>query len=141
MFSPEDIKPELVVAAAFIEFLSKLNNNSSSQKQLWQAQPLWRLNIAYQHSIKLNYLNQNIQIKFASNEDGFTAEYNGQSYPISGQLIDAHTASVQISGSKQSCLLTKVSKALPYSKMDRTISLLIFAKTLIKQIAKPMKAT
>ncbi|MDF3346345.1 acetyl/propionyl/methylcrotonyl-CoA carboxylase subunit alpha [Acinetobacter pittii] len=101
LFSPEDIKPELVVAAAFIEFLSKLNNNSSSQKQLWQAQPLWRLNIVYQHSIKLNYLNQNIQIKFASNEDGFTAEYNGQSYPISGQLIDAHTASVQIDGTQQ----------------------------------------
>ncbi|ARG17371.1 3-methylcrotonyl-CoA carboxylase [Acinetobacter nosocomialis] len=101
LFSPEEIKPELVVAAAFIEFLSKLNNNSSSQKQLWQAQPLWRLNIAYQHSIKLNYLNQNIQIKFASNEDGFTAEYNGQSYPISGQLLDAHTASVQIGGTQQ----------------------------------------
>lgn len=101
LFNPEEIKPELVVAAAFIEFLSKLNNNSSSQKQLWQVQPLWRLNIAYQHSIKLNYLNQNIQIKFASHEDGFTAKYNGQSYPISGQLIDAHTASVQIGGSKQ----------------------------------------
>ncbi|CAI3118389.1 Acetyl-/propionyl-coenzyme A carboxylase alpha chain [Acinetobacter calcoaceticus] len=100
LFSPEDIKPELVVAAAFIEFLSKLNN-SSSQKQLWQAQPLWRLNISYQHSIKLNYLNQNIQIKFASNEHGFTAEYNGQSYPISGQLIDAHTASVQIGATQQ----------------------------------------
>ncbi|HCD62544.1 MAG TPA: 3-methylcrotonyl-CoA carboxylase [Acinetobacter nosocomialis] len=101
LFSPEEIKPELVVAAAFIEFLSQLNNNSSSQKQLWQAQPLWRLNIAYQHSIKLNYLNQNIQIKFASNEDGFTAEYNGQSYPISGQLINTHTASVQIGGTQQ----------------------------------------
>ncbi|MDQ9950827.1 MULTISPECIES: acetyl/propionyl/methylcrotonyl-CoA carboxylase subunit alpha [Acinetobacter] len=101
LFSPEEIKPELIVAAAFIEFLSKLNNNSSSQKQLWQAQPLWRLNIAYQYSIKLNYLNQNIQIKFASNEHGFTAEYNGQSYPISGQLLDAHMASVQIGGSKQ----------------------------------------
>ncbi len=34
-------------------------------------------------------------------EDGFTAEYNGQSYPISGQLIDAHTASVQIGGTQQ----------------------------------------
>lgn len=101
LFSPEEIKPELVVAAAFIEFLSQLNNNSSSQKQLWQAQPLWRLNIAYQYSIKLNYLNQNIQIKFASNEHGFTAEYNGQSYPISGQLLDAHMASVQIGGTQQ----------------------------------------
>ncbi len=101
LFSPEEIKPELVVAAAFIEFLSKLNNNSSNQKQLWQAQPLWRLNIVYQHSIKLNYLNQNIQIKFASHEDGFTAEYNGQSYPISGQLIDAHTASIQINETQQ----------------------------------------
>lgn len=104
LFSPEEIKPELVVAAAFIEFLSKLNNNSSSQNSFWQAQPLWRLNIAYQHSIKLNYLNQNIQIKFASNEDGFTAEYNGQSYPISGQLLDAHTASVQIGEAQQSYL-------------------------------------
>ncbi|RZH32688.1 acetyl/propionyl/methylcrotonyl-CoA carboxylase subunit alpha [Acinetobacter pittii] len=101
LFSPEEIKPELVVAAAFIEFLSQLNNNSSNQKQLWQTQPLWRLNIAYQHSIKLNYLNQNIQIKFASSEHGFTAEYNGQSYPISGQLLDAHMASVQIGGTQQ----------------------------------------
>lgn len=31
LFSPEEIKPELVVAAAFIEFLSQLNNNSSNQ--------------------------------------------------------------------------------------------------------------
>lgn len=114
LFSPEEIKPELVVAAAFIEFLSQLNNNSSSQKQLWQAQPLWRLNIAYQHSIKLNYLNQNIQIKFVSNEDGFTAEYNGQSYPISGQLIDAHTASVQIGGAQQK---------LPFNQSQQGITL------------------
>ncbi|WP_043970291.1 MULTISPECIES: acetyl/propionyl/methylcrotonyl-CoA carboxylase subunit alpha [Acinetobacter] len=101
LFQPEQIKPELVVATAFIEFLSKLNNNRSSQKQLWQAQPLWRLNIAFKQTIKLNYLDQNIHIKLSSAEHGFNAEYNGESYPISGQLLDAHTAVIHLNGTQQ----------------------------------------
>ncbi len=140
LFSPEEIKPELVVAAAFIEFLSKLNNNSSNQKQLWQAQPLWRLNIVYQHSIKLNYLPK-YPNKFASHEDGFTAEYNGQSYPISGQLIDAHTASIQINETQQKLSFNQSQQGITLFQNGQSYRLLIFAKTLIKQIAKPMKAT
>ncbi|OBY74791.1 acetyl/propionyl/methylcrotonyl-CoA carboxylase subunit alpha [Acinetobacter gyllenbergii] len=101
LFQPEQIKPELVVATAFIEFLSKLNSNRSSQKQLWQAQPLWRLNIAFKQTIKLNYLDQNIHIKLSSAEHGFNAEYNGESYPISGQLLDAHTAVIHLNGTQQ----------------------------------------
>ncbi|NIE97050.1 acetyl/propionyl/methylcrotonyl-CoA carboxylase subunit alpha [Acinetobacter sp. Tr-809] len=101
LFSPEQIKPELVVATAFIEFLSKLNSNRSSQKQLWQAQPLWRLNIAFKQTVKLNYLDQNIQIKISSAEHGFNAEYNGESYQISGQLLDAHTAVIHLNGTQQ----------------------------------------
>ncbi|USA45345.1 acetyl/propionyl/methylcrotonyl-CoA carboxylase subunit alpha [Acinetobacter sp. C26M] len=101
LFSPEQIKPELVVTTAFIEFLSKLGNNHSSQKLLWQAQPLWRLNIAFKQTIKLNYLDQNIQIKISSAEHGFNAEYNGGSYQISGQLLDAHTAVIHLNGTQQ----------------------------------------
>ncbi|QHH94802.1 acetyl/propionyl/methylcrotonyl-CoA carboxylase subunit alpha [Acinetobacter gyllenbergii] len=101
LFRPEQIKPELVVVTAFIEFLSKLNHNHSSQKQLWQAQPLWRLNIAFQQTIKLNYLDQTIHIKLSSAEHGFNAEYNGESYQISGQLLDAHTAVIHLNGTQQ----------------------------------------
>ncbi|WP_332605382.1 acetyl/propionyl/methylcrotonyl-CoA carboxylase subunit alpha [Acinetobacter sp. ESBL14] len=101
LFHPEQIKPELVVSTAFIEFLSKLDNNRASQKQLWQAQALWRLNIAFQQKIKLNYLDQNIHIKLSSAEHGFNAEYNGESYQISGQLLDAHTAVIHINGTQQ----------------------------------------
>jgi len=101
LFQPEQIKPELVVATAFIEFLSKLNHNHSSQKQLWQAQPLWRLNIAFKQTIKLNYLDQNIHIKLSSAEHGFNAEYNGESYQISGQLLDAHTAVIHLNDTQQ----------------------------------------
>ncbi|ENX35521.1 acetyl-CoA carboxylase, biotin carboxylase subunit [Acinetobacter colistiniresistens] len=101
LFQPEQIKPELVVATAFIEFLSKLNNNRSSQKQLWQAQPLWRLNIAFKQTIKLNYLDQNIHIKLSSADHGFNAEYNGESYQLSGQLLDAHTAVIHLNGTQQ----------------------------------------
>ncbi|OEY93998.1 3-methylcrotonyl-CoA carboxylase [Acinetobacter proteolyticus] len=101
LFQPEQIKPELVVATAFIEFLSKLNSNRSSQKQLWQAQPLWRLNIAFKQTIKLNYLDQTIYIKLSSAEHGFNAEYNGESYQISGQLLDAHTAVIHLNGTQQ----------------------------------------
>jgi len=101
LFRPEQIKPELVVATAFIEFLSKLNHNRSSQKQLWQAQPLWRLNIAFKQTIKLNYLDQTIHIKLSAAEHGFNAEYNGESYQISGQLLDAHTAVIHLNGTQQ----------------------------------------
>lgn len=101
LFRPEQIKPELVVATAFIEFLSKLNHNHSSQKQLWQAQPLWRLNIAFKQTIKLNYLDQTIHIKLSAAEHGFNAEYNGESYQISGQLLDAHTAVIHLNGTQQ----------------------------------------
>lgn len=101
LFQPEQIKPELVIATAFIEFLSKLNHNRSNQKQLWQAQPLWRLNIAFQQKIKLSYLDQTIQIKLSSAEHGFNAEYNGESYQISGQLLDAHSAVIHINGTQQ----------------------------------------
>ncbi|WP_343622002.1 acetyl/propionyl/methylcrotonyl-CoA carboxylase subunit alpha [Acinetobacter proteolyticus] len=101
LFRPEQIKPELVIATAFIEFLSKLNHNHSSQKQLWQAQPLWRLNIAFKQTIKLNYLDQNIHIKLSAAEHGFNAEYNGESYQISGQLLDAHTAVIYLNGTQQ----------------------------------------
>ncbi|NNP74705.1 3-methylcrotonyl-CoA carboxylase [Acinetobacter sp. Ac_3412] len=101
LFQPEQIKPELVVATAFIEFLSKLNSNRSSQKQLWQAQPLWRLNIAFKQTIKLNYLDQNIHVKLSSAEHGFNAEYNGEIYQLSGQLLDAHTAVIHLNGTQQ----------------------------------------
>ncbi|WP_436897163.1 acetyl/propionyl/methylcrotonyl-CoA carboxylase subunit alpha [Acinetobacter gyllenbergii] len=101
LFRPEQIKPELVVVTAFIEFLSKLNHNHSSQKQLWQAQPLWRLNIAFQQKIKLSYLDQTIQIKLSSAEHGFNAEYNGEIYQISGQLLDAHSAVIHLNGTQQ----------------------------------------
>lgn len=101
LFSPANIKPELVVATAFIEFLSKMQNNQSTQKQLWLAQPLWRSNVTYQHSIKLNFINQNIQINFSAAEHGFNAEFNGQQYHIKGQLTDYHTANIQIGGIQQ----------------------------------------
>ncbi|WEI14082.1 acetyl/propionyl/methylcrotonyl-CoA carboxylase subunit alpha [Acinetobacter soli] len=101
LFSPANIKPELVVATAFIEFLSKMQNNQSTQKQLWLAQPLWRSNVTYQHSIKLNFINQNIQIKLSAAEHGFNAEFNGQQYHITGQLTDYHTANIQIDGIQQ----------------------------------------
>ncbi|MCH7393981.1 acetyl/propionyl/methylcrotonyl-CoA carboxylase subunit alpha [Acinetobacter dispersus] len=101
LFQPEQIKPELVVATAFIEFLSQLNSNRSSQKQLWQAQPLWRLNIAFKQTIKLNYLDQTIQIKLSAAEHGFNAEYNSESYQISGQLLDAHTAVIHMNCTQQ----------------------------------------
>ncbi|MBK0065062.1 MULTISPECIES: acetyl/propionyl/methylcrotonyl-CoA carboxylase subunit alpha [unclassified Acinetobacter] len=101
LFRHESIQPELIVATAFIEFLSKLNNHCSNQKQLWQAQPLWRLNIAFQQKMKMIYLDQNIEIKIAAAEQGFYAEYKGQSYQISGQLLDAHTATVKINAKRQ----------------------------------------
>ncbi|MDI3379063.1 acetyl/propionyl/methylcrotonyl-CoA carboxylase subunit alpha [Acinetobacter sp. V89_7] len=101
LFSPANIKPELVVATAFIEFLSKMQNNQSTQKQLWLAQPLWRSNVTYQHSIRLNFINQNIQIKFSAAEHGFNAEFNSQQYHITGQLTDHHTANIQIGGIQQ----------------------------------------
>ncbi len=101
LFSSANIKPELVVATAFIEFLSKMQNNQSTQKQLWLAQPLWRSNVTYQHSIKLNFINQNIQIKLSAAEHGFNAEFNGQQYHITGQLTDHHTANIQIDGIQQ----------------------------------------
>ncbi|MGS5405428.1 acetyl/propionyl/methylcrotonyl-CoA carboxylase subunit alpha [Acinetobacter junii] len=101
LFSPANTKPEFVVATAFIEFLSQMQSNQSTQKQLWLAQPLWRSNVSYQHSIKLNYLNQNIQIKFSAAEQGFNAEFNGQQYHITGQLTDQHSANIQIGGIQQ----------------------------------------
>lgn len=140
LFSPANIKPELVVATAFIEFLSKMQNNQSTQKQLWLAQPLWRSNVTYQHSIKLNFINQNIQIKFSAAEHGFNAEFNGQQYHITGQLTDYHTANIQIDGIQQKLsLLTEVCKALLYLTLDKVINSATCVRIIIKLIVNLSK--
>jgi 3-methylcrotonyl-CoA carboxylase alpha subunit len=60
-----------------------------------------------QYGIKLQLNQQAIEVRFTAIDHGFIAHYQGQEYPIQGQLLDAHVAQLNLNG-KQSKLAFSV---------------------------------
>ncbi|MCP0916711.1 acetyl/propionyl/methylcrotonyl-CoA carboxylase subunit alpha [Acinetobacter indicus] len=91
----------LVVSAAFIELLSRLAQNPSASNPVWQTNAFWRLNLQSGQTIKLQCNDKTLNIQFAAQEHGFVAQYEGQTFELEGQLLDAHTLQFKLAGKQQ----------------------------------------
>lgn len=97
----QQLDAKLVVSAAFIELLTLLKKNTQQVSAVWQAQPLWRLNIRSQYSIELTYGSELLKVQFTAEEHGFTAQYQEKTYRVAGELLDQNTAHVHLDAQQQ----------------------------------------
>ncbi|WP_180056728.1 acetyl/propionyl/methylcrotonyl-CoA carboxylase subunit alpha [Acinetobacter sp. YH12090] len=96
-----ELNSTLVVSAAFIELLSRLTQNPSASNPVWQTNAFWRLNLQSGQTIKLQCNDKTLNIQFAAQEHGFVAQYEGQTFELEGQLLDAHTLQFKLAGKQQ----------------------------------------
>ncbi|MDM1491911.1 acetyl/propionyl/methylcrotonyl-CoA carboxylase subunit alpha [Acinetobacter indicus] len=96
-----ELNSTLVVSAAFIELLSCLAQNPSASNPVWQTNAFWRLNLQSGQTIKLQCNDKTLNIQFAAQEHGFVAQYEGQTFELEGQLLDAHTLQFKLAGKQQ----------------------------------------
>ncbi|MEQ1418194.1 acetyl/propionyl/methylcrotonyl-CoA carboxylase subunit alpha [Acinetobacter indicus] len=96
-----ELNSTLVVSAAFIELLSRLAQNPSSSNPVWQTNAFWRLNLQSGQTIKFQCNDKTLNIQFAAQEHGFVAQYEGQTFELEGQLLDAHTLQFKLAGKQQ----------------------------------------
>ena len=96
-----ELNSTLVVSAAFIELLSRLAQNPSASNPVWQTNAFWRLNLQSGQTIKLQCNDKTLNIQFAAQEHGFVAQYEGQTFELEGQLLDAHTLQFKLAGKQQ----------------------------------------
>ncbi|RVT55014.1 acetyl/propionyl/methylcrotonyl-CoA carboxylase subunit alpha [Acinetobacter indicus] len=96
-----ELNSTLVVSAAFIELLSRLAKNPSASNPVWQTNAFWRLNLQSGQTIKLQCNDKTLNIQFAAQEHGFVAQYEGQTFELEGQLLDAHTLQFKLAGKQQ----------------------------------------
>ncbi|MDM1285973.1 acetyl/propionyl/methylcrotonyl-CoA carboxylase subunit alpha [Acinetobacter indicus] len=96
-----ELNSTLVVSAAFIELLSRLAQNPSASNPVWQTNAFWRLNLQSGQTIKLQCNDKTLNIQFAAQEHGFVAQYEGQTFELEGQLLDAHTLQFKLTGKQQ----------------------------------------
>ncbi|MHA3081606.1 acetyl/propionyl/methylcrotonyl-CoA carboxylase subunit alpha [Acinetobacter sp. ANC 5383] len=108
------IDTKLVIFAAFIELLTLFKKNTQAVSAVWQAQPLWRLNVSSQYHIELKYGPETLKVQFTVEEEGFTAQYLQQSYRISGNLLDQNTVHVHLDSQQQK---------LAFSQQDQHLTL------------------
>ena len=93
---PNPSNAKLIVAAAFIELLLRLQKNQTQHRSVWNSAPLWRLNITGQYQVTLKQEEKSQQVVFSSTAQGFKAEFAGQCFEISGELDQANHAALQI---------------------------------------------
>ncbi|WP_180045944.1 MULTISPECIES: acetyl/propionyl/methylcrotonyl-CoA carboxylase subunit alpha [unclassified Acinetobacter] len=96
-----ELNSTLVVSAAFIELLSRLAQNPSASNPVWQTNAFWRLNLQSGQTIKFQCNDKTLNIQFAAQEHGFVAQYDGQTFELEGQLLDAHTLQFKLAGKQQ----------------------------------------
>lgn len=94
------ISPELVVSAALTELLSRFANNKTANNPVWQAESLWRVNVNACYPVKFSLNGIENVVHFTAQNQGYLAEYEGQSYNICGQLMDAHHVKIELAGRK-----------------------------------------
>jgi 3-methylcrotonyl-CoA carboxylase alpha subunit len=94
------VSPELVVSAALTELLSRFASNKTANNPVWQAASLWRVNINARYAVKFAINGIENVVHFTSQGTGYVAEYQGQSYVINGQLLNAHQVKIELAGRK-----------------------------------------
>ena len=94
------VSPELVVSAALTELLSRFANNKTANNPVWQAESLWRVNVNARYAVKFAINGIENVVHFTAQNQGYLAEYDGQSYTMSGQIMDAHHVKIELAGRK-----------------------------------------
>ena len=97
LMNAEPASAEAIVSAALIELLKRFHQQQKSHS-VWSSSPLWRVNVKTQYSVKLQFNQQSIEVRFSAIDNGFIAHYQDQEYPIQGQLLDAHLAQLNLNG-------------------------------------------
>ncbi|WP_425917376.1 acetyl/propionyl/methylcrotonyl-CoA carboxylase subunit alpha [Acinetobacter sp. TSRC1-2] len=92
------LQPELVVATALTELLLRFSKNKPASNPVWQSETLWRVNISPSYAIKLKLDEALVQVNLSAEKQGFVAEYQGEKFYISGQLLNSNTAHFTIKG-------------------------------------------
>ncbi|AOA59746.1 acetyl/propionyl/methylcrotonyl-CoA carboxylase subunit alpha [Acinetobacter larvae] len=98
LFQPQQRHAAHWVTAALIELLCQFQQHRSTQHPLWLAQPFWRLNHVSRHRMVFQDGQREAEIYLSPTAHGFIAEYGKQRFQISGQLLDANRAKVQLDG-------------------------------------------
>lgn len=94
----QSLQPELVVATALTELLLRFSKNKPASNPVWQSETLWRVNISPSYAIKLKLDETLVQVNLSAEKEGFVAEYQGEKFHISGQLLNSNTAHFKING-------------------------------------------
>lgn len=97
LMNAEPASAETIVSAALIELLKRFHQQQKSHS-VWSSSPLWRVNVKTQYSVKLQLNQETIEVRFSAIDNGFIAHYQGQEYPIQGQLLDTHLAQLNLNG-------------------------------------------
>ena len=92
---------QIIISAAFIELLNRLQHHQNTNNPVWHSQTTWRLNQSGIYTIKLQLNNTPIQVNFHSISGQFIAEYQGIKQPISGHLLNANTVVITLNGHQQ----------------------------------------
>lgn len=110
------LKPELVVATALTELLLRFSKNKLASNPVWQSETLWRVNISPSYAIKLKLDEALFQVNFSAEKQGFVAEYQGEKFHISGQLLNANTAHFSINGKQDKIAFSQNAQGLTIFK-------------------------
>ncbi|OTG67770.1 3-methylcrotonyl-CoA carboxylase [Acinetobacter sp. ANC 4470] len=92
------IPPQLVITAAFTELLSPFSQNKTASNPVWQTESLWRININSNYCLKLMQDDQPLQVRFTAENDAFIAEYQGDKYRISGEILSRNSIQIKMDG-------------------------------------------
>jgi len=110
------LKPELVVATALTELLLRFSKNKPASNLVWQSETLWRVNISPSYAIKLKLDEALFHVNLSAEKEGFVAEYQGEKFHISGQLLNANTAHFSINGKQDKIAFSQNAQGLTIFK-------------------------
>src|SRR5690606_21192157 len=110
------LKPELIVATALTELLLRFSKNKPASNPVWQSETLWRVNISPSYAIKLKLDEALFQVNLSAEKEGFVAEYQGEKFHISGQLLNANTAHFSINGKQDKIAFSQNAQGLTIFK-------------------------
>ena len=110
------LKPELVVATALTELLLRFSKNKPASNPVWQSETLWRVNISPSYAIKLKLDEALFQVNLSAEKQGFVAEYQGEKFHISGQLLNSNSAHFSINGKQDKIAFSQNAQGLTIFK-------------------------
>ena len=92
---------KMIVSTALTELLLRFNQNKTASNPVWNSNTLWRVNICPSYTIQLNLDNELYQVNLSAQKEGFSAEYQGEIFLISGKLLNANSAHFSINGKQE----------------------------------------